>query len=181
MSPAKTIFDAIPLPLVMSLAGPYLAGETAGSATQLAHKLFADDKFSATLDILGEDMEVDDDCEASVIAYQRLVDAVKTNGVPVDRPRQQMSISFKPSMFSTMAPHHSKASQAALEKAFDRIARVVEYGFKNNVAMTLEAEDHRWTNFQLESYFALASAGYTNLGTVLQSRLFRTGKRHRTI
>ncbi len=42
--------------------------------------------------------------------------------------------------------------------------------------MTLEAEDHRWTNFQLESYFALVNAGYSNLGTVLQTRLFRTEK-----
>jgi proline dehydrogenase len=47
---------------------------------------------------------------------------------------------------------------------------------KNNISMTLEAEDHRWANFHLEAYFALINAGYTNLGTVLQTRLFRTEK-----
>jgi len=53
---------------------------------------------------------------------------------------------------------------------------VVDYALKNEINVTLEAEDHRWTNFQLESYFALINAGYANLGTVLQTRLFRTEK-----
>jgi proline dehydrogenase len=75
-----------------------------------------------------------------------------------------------------MAPQPGEASRDALDLAFDRINRVVEYGLKHKVNMTLEAEDHRWTNFQLEAYFALINAGYTNLGTVLQSRLLRTAQ-----
>jgi proline dehydrogenase len=83
---------------------------------------------------------------------------------------------MKPSMFSTMAPQHGADSDRAQEAAFDRITRVVDYALKNEINVTLEAEDHRWTNFQLESYFALINAGYANLGTVLQTRLFRTEK-----
>lgn len=174
--PPKTIFDAIPLGLVMKLAAPYLAGESPDAAIQLAHDIYKSNHFCSTLDILGEDCTTEEDCDGNVAAYHDLVDRAVAHKLSVHEPRQQMTISMKPSMFSTLPPSNSRASQTALEKAFDRITRVVEYAFKNNIAMTLEAEDHRWTNFQLESYFALISAGYTNLGTVLQTRLFRTEK-----
>ena len=173
-APPKTIFDTIPLGLVLSLAKPYLAGESPQQAIRRAHELYTTDKYCSTLDILGEDATNDDDCEASVVAYQTLIDAIKADSLKSPQPREQMSVSMKPSMFSTTFPQANNASKAALEKAFDRIMRVVEYAMKSGVRMTLEAEDHRWTNFHLESYFALVSAGYTNLGTVLQSRLFRT-------
>lgn len=172
----KSIANLLPEKLVLTLAKPYLAGTTQESAIKLAHKIYKEHGFSSTLDILGEDMQNDEDCEASVIGYQRLVDAICENPINCARTRQQTTISFKPSMFSTMTPAPGEASRKALEDAFDRINRVVEYGLKHKVNMTLEAEDHRWTNFQLEAYFALINAGYTNLGTVLQSRLFRTAQ-----
>ncbi len=172
----KSIANLLPERLVLFLAKPYLAGISADQALSLAQKVYEEQGFSSTLDILGEDMQNDDDCEASVVAYQRLVDAIASAPLNCSRARQQITISMKPSMFSTMAPKPGEESRRALDEAFDRINRVVEYGLKNKVNMTLEAEDHRWTNFQLEAYFALINAGYTNLGTVLQSRLFRTAQ-----
>jgi hypothetical protein len=175
-SPAKTIFDAIPLGLVMRLAKPYLAGVSSEEAIDIAHQIYNHDQYASTIDILGEDATSDEDCEATVTAYQRLIDVVKARPIDCQNPHQNMTISMKPSMFSTMAPEHGKQSDRAQEKAFDRITRVVDYALKSKVDMTLEAEDHRWTNFHLEAYFALISAGYTNLGTVLQTRLLRTEK-----
>lgn len=172
----KSIANLLPEQLVLTLASPYLAGQSAEQALIIAHRLYNEHGFSSTLDILGEDMQNDDDCEASVIAYQNLVDSIARDPIKCPRYRQQMTISMKPSMFSTMAPQPGEASRDALDLAFDRINRVVEYGLKHKVNMTLEAEDHRWTNFQLEAYFALINAGYTNLGTVLQSRLLRTAQ-----
>ncbi len=76
--------------------------------------------------------------------------------------------------------HHSSRPRSrqrkSIEAAFDRINKIVDYAFQRGVDTTLEAEDHRWTNFHLESYLALYKAGYKNLGTVIQSRLFRTEK-----
>jgi proline dehydrogenase len=172
----KSIANLLPERLVLALAKPYLAGQSAYQALEMAHNIYNENGFSSTLDILGEDMQNDDDCEASVLAYQNLVDSIAKNPLKCPSNRQQMTISMKPSMFSTMAPKPGEASRGALDLAFDRINRVVEYGLKHKVNMTLEAEDHRWTNFQLEAYFALINAGYTNLGTVLQSRLFRTAQ-----
>ena len=172
----KSIANLLPERLVLTLAKPYLAGRTADQALQVARRIYDETGFSSTLDILGEDMQNDDDCEASVLAYQNLVDSLAAAPLNCARARQQTTISMKPSMFSTMAPKPGDESRRALEDAFDRINRVVEYGLRHKVNMTLEAEDHRWTNFQLEAYFALINAGYTNLGTVLQSRLFRTAQ-----
>jgi len=174
--PPKTIFDSIPVGLVLRLAKPYLAGQSSQEAIDMAHELYAHDRYASTIDILGEDAESDQDCEDTVTAYHRVIDAVKARPLDCENPHQQMTVSMKPSMFSTMAPQHGKHSDMAQEKAFDRLTRVVDYAFKNKVEMTLEAEDHRWTNFHLEAYFALISAGYTNLGTVLQTRLLRTEK-----
>lgn len=169
---ALSVFDTIPISLVLYLAAPYLAGETGDEAIELAHKLMQESKFCSTLDILGEDATDADDCEASVEQYKQLIDAVCAKPVKCDKARQQMTISFKPSMFATTAP--GEGPQKELDEAFDRIRRVTDYAKQKGVNVTLEAEDHRWTSFHLDTYFALVDAGYTNLGTVVQTRLFRT-------
>ncbi len=170
----KTAVDFLPEGLVLTLASPYLAGRSAQDALAIAHRIYEQKHFTTTLDILGEDAHRDQDCENSVQNYLQLVDAVCADPLSAKQPREQMTISFKPSMFSVMAPAPGDESRKALDDAFDRIMRVVDYGAKHKINMTLEAEDHRWTNFQLEAYFALINAGYTNIGTVLQTRLFRT-------
>ncbi len=172
----KSLFDTIPLPLVMFLAKPYLAGQTSADAIKKAHEIYKSRKFTGTLDILGEDATTVEDCERYVTTYMSLVDEVNANQLHATNRRERMTISFKPSMFSTMPPAPGKESEKALEAAFDRINKIVDYAFQRGVDMTLEAEDHRWTNFHLESYFALYKAGYKNLGTVIQSRMFRTEK-----
>ena len=50
-SKLHSIFDTIPIPLVLFLAKPYLAGETAQDALELAQKLFREEQFSSTLEI----------------------------------------------------------------------------------------------------------------------------------
>ncbi|MBS2008374.1 MAG: proline dehydrogenase family protein [Cyanobacteria bacterium SZAS TMP-1] len=174
---AKSIFDTIPIPLVLFLASPYLAGETAQQAIGLAQKLYRENKFSSTLDILGEDMSNDEDCDASVGQYKQLIDAISKNPLPVNETRRQPTVSFKPSMFATSTPasnYKDVPRSADLDKAYHRIESVVEYASLCNVNVTLEAEDHRWADFQLDTYHALIEAGYRNVGTVLQTRLFRT-------
>lgn len=170
----SSMIDRIPVKLVLMLAAPYLAGESPEAAIQLAHKLHAKDRFTSTLDILGEDMESADDCDASVEAYKNLVDLIISNPLPVPTSQEQITISFKPSMFSTSAPKGTGYSDPELDKAFERIKKVTDYAKRLGVNVTLEAEDHRWTDFHLDTYFELVNQGYSNLGTVIQSRLFRT-------
>jgi len=172
-SPTSMI-DKIPVQLVLMLAAPYLAGESPEQAIQLAHKLYTADKYTSTLDILGEDMESAADCDASVEAYKNLVDLIISNPLPVNTLQEQITISFKPSMFATSAPKGNGLSDPNLDKCFDRIKQVTDYAKRLGVNVTLEAEDHRWTDFHLDTYFELINQGYTNLGTVIQTRMFRT-------
>ncbi len=170
----RSLFDMIPVWLVLFLAKPYLAGETAEEALTLARKLYDENQFSVTLDILGEDAAIDADCDASVAHYKHLIDLIAQDPLPVEEWRRQPRVSFKPSMFCPVTPSVGEFRSPVLDRAYNRIESVVEYASTKNVAVTLEAEDHRWTDFQLESYFALIESGYRNVGTVLQSRLFRT-------
>lgn len=157
------------------LAAPYLAGKTADNAISRAHQVFKASRFTSTIDILGEDAVSAEDCDGYVRQYENLIDLVAAAPLPVSRPQEQITISMKPSMFSTVYPPAAVGARAGeLDKAFERIKRVTHYAKSKNVAMTLEAEDHNWTDFHLETYFALIEEGYTNLGTVLQARLFRT-------
>jgi hypothetical protein len=115
--PAKSLFDSIPIPLVLLLASPYLAGQNAEEAISLAQKLYKENKFSSTLDILGEDMSSDDDCDAWVEHYKHLIDAISQSPLPVSETRRQPTVSFKPSMFATTAPIAGQVKSAELDQA----------------------------------------------------------------
>jgi proline dehydrogenase len=172
---ADTSFlDAIPLKMVLWLAAPYLAGHSPQAAINMAHRIYDESKFAATLDILGEDADTVAECDAFVQMYKDLIDGVVAKPIVSDNPRQQMTISIKPSMFCDVIPEGNHQPAKNLDDAYARIRAVCEYAKQRNINLTLEAEDHNWTDFQLSSYFALIDEGYTNLGTVLQSRLFRT-------
>ncbi len=174
-SPASALIDKIPISLVLTLASPYLAGEHPEDAIKLAHSIYDKEGYTSTLDILGEDMDSDQTCDASVGQYKNLVDEIVKNPLPIEKSNShgQLTISLKPSMFSTLAPGESGA-EASLAKAFLRIEEVTAYAKEKALNVTLEAEDHRWTDFHLDTYYKLIEKGYTNLGTVIQSRLFRT-------
>jgi proline dehydrogenase len=166
----------IPLPLVLKLAAPYLAGETPEEAVQAARKEFELYKFSSNIDVLGENSTSPEQCEVMVEHYKHLIDILAATRLNTSETRRDLTISLKPSMFSTAEPKSDNSSKKQLDAAFERIGNVAEYAFKHSIGLTIEAENHSWTNFQLECYFALIHAGYSNLGTVLQSRLLRTEK-----
>lgn len=175
-SAASAMIDKIPIALVLSLASPYLAGQKPEEAIELAHKIRSQSGYTSTLDILGEDMDSDLTCDASVEQYKKLADAICANPINVEiveDNHEQLTISLKPSMFSTKAPGEAGA-EAELAKAASRIEAVTAYAQEKGLNVTLEAEDHRWTDFHLDTYFNLIEKGLTNLGTVIQTRLFRT-------
>jgi proline dehydrogenase len=173
--PNPSLVDTLPLPLVLWLAKPYLAGKTLDDAVRKAQELWKQSRFTSTIDILGEDCTNERDCDNFVEAYRKAIDAVAANQLPGASDVQRATISFKPSMFSTVVPTATTANRdEQLADAYYRIKTVVDYGRQRGVRMTIEAEDHNWTDFQLNTYFSLLNEGYDNLGTVLQSRLFRT-------
>ena len=170
------IIDHIPGPVVFALASPYLAGTTGSTAIEFAHQQYQQAKMSSTLDILGESSITAEQCDQAVDKYLNLLDEVYANPLPVNMPMQQISVSLKPSTFSTTTPSFpgNNALQSELDDAYSRIESIAVHAQKLGINITIEAEEHTWTDFQLDCYFSLVQKGYLNLGTVLQSRLFRT-------
>jgi len=170
------LVEYLPTKVVLWLAGPYLAGWDSNQAISTAQKIWRENNFAGTLDVLGEQASTNEQCEYYVRTYFDLIEQLTKYPLPVTTPRYQLTISFKPSMFC-VAPFPDKLPEPQnLDEAFVRITKVVDYASKHSLQMTLEAESHLWTDFHLDSYFALLAAGYNNLGTVLQTRLFRTRK-----
>lgn len=172
-----SVVDALPLSLVLWLARPYLAGQTADDAISLAHEIYGKHRFASTIDILGEESRNEDDCEKAVIAYRQLIDGIAAKKIVVSgnhAQNAQMTVSIKPSMFTVVDEVGGNLERKNLDKGYERIETLVAYAKSKQINMTLEAEDHRWTDFHLDTYIALISKGFNNLGTVLQSRLFRT-------
>ncbi len=171
----NSMIDTLPIKLVMLLAAPYLAGRTAGEALAKAHKIYKENRFSSTIDILGEDARVNDDCDRSVESYKNLIDLIAAKPIEVSDPLKQITVSFKPSMFSIVSPASTDPQkQKHLDLAYERIESIVKHALDKNLRVTLEAEDHSWTDFHLDTYEALINKGFLNCGTVIQSRLFRT-------
>lgn len=168
-----SIIDSMPAWLVMAMASPYIAGRSAQDAISRAHELYKQFRFTSTVDILGEDASNTEDCERSVRQYCQLIDLIAAQPLPCRTHAEQITVSFKPSMFSVEIPQ-GKPWSKALDEAYARIETIVSYAQNRGIRVTLEAEDYRWTDFHLDTYFSLINAGYTNAGTVLQSRLFRT-------
>jgi len=175
-SSVSSIFDRLPPKVILSLAAPYLAGKNASQAIKTAQKIFAQDRFCGTLDILGENATSEEECQGFTKMFLQLIDTVSVNKLPTSVSRGQLSVSMKPSMFSVSPSAQDSKAQTHLKEAFDRIATVVAYAKKNNVQITLEAEDRHWTDFHLRTYFTLIEEGYDNIGTVLQTRLYRTSQ-----
>lgn len=175
-APAQlSIVDTLPIKVVMMLAAPYLAGKTADDALAKAQKVYKESRFASTIDILGEDARVDEDCDQSVENYKRLLDLVAKSPLPCSKQREQITVSFKPSMFSIISPASSSSDkQKHLDRAYERIESIVAHAQAKKINVTLEAEDHTWADFHLGTYFALIEKGFLNCGTVIQSRLFRT-------
>lgn len=118
---------------------------------------------------------VDSDCDGAVESYVQLIDLLAANQIPGAGALQQPSVSFKPSMFSTCTPASASSDkQTHLDRAYERMERIARHAQSKQIRITVEAEDHIWTDYFLDAYVALINAGYGNCGTVLQSRLFRT-------
>jgi len=115
-----------------------------------------------TLDLLGEDVTTDAQVRANVEIYEALVDTFASDARFADK-KTRPSISLKPSAFTTGHRDLVRAPITALaERAHER-----------GVALTIDMEDHHWTDLTIGLSVSLFERGF-DVGTVLQTRLHRT-------
>lgn len=152
----KFIVNLAPSPLVKLFAGPYVAGDSIQAAIDASRKFWEDRHLCSTIDLLGEELESDDDVQYTVGVYERLIDGLGS--------QEYATISLKPTQLG---------SHRGTEHCLKIIEGIVAHAEKQDIKVTLDMEDHPYTDMTLDIFRALIK-DHPAFGTVLQSRLFRT-------
>jgi len=152
----KFAVSLAPTPLVKLFASPYVAGDSIAAAVDAAQKLWDERRVCSTIDMLGEELESDEEVQYSVDVYETLIDALGS--------QDYATISLKPTQLG---------SHRGMENCQKIIEGIVRRAEKYNIKVTLDMEDNSFTDMTLDIFRAL-NKDHPTFGTVLQSRLFRT-------
>lgn len=152
----KFIINLAPTPLVKIFASPYVAGDSIEAAVGAARTFWKERHVCSTIDLLGEEIEVDEEVQYTVGVYERLIESLGT--------QEFATLSLKPTQLG---------SHRGTEHCQKVIEGIVKKADEYNIKVTLDMEDHTLTDLTLDIFRALVS-DFPTFGTVLQSRLFRT-------
>jgi proline dehydrogenase len=156
MSLKNSIINLAPTPLVKLFASPYVAGDSIEAATEAAQKFWAERKVCSTIDLLGEELESDEEVRYTVDVYKRLIETLG--------PQEYATISLKPTQLG---------SHRSTEHCQNTIEEIINHAERHSIPVTLDMEDHTFIDMTLDIFRALQSK-HPTFGTVLQSRMFRT-------
>ena len=152
----KTVVNLIPAPLVRVFASPYVSGDSLDKGLAVADRMFEEKGIRTTLDVLGEAEQTEAKVRKAVDNYLRALERV--------RERAHCTLSIKPGHFGFyVSPDLCRRNIEEMAAACQAAGR----------GLTVDMEDTDLTDFTLEVYRSLKPK-YPILGTVLQSRLYRT-------
>ena len=107
---------------------------------------------------MGEEITNLEEADFFVDEYHRALNAIVAEGMDAN-------ISVKPTAVGLLIDE---------KKALENIENITSVAAKNNIFVRLDMEDHRVTQSTIDIVTEMHDRGLTNIGTVLQSRLFRT-------
>ena len=157
MTLKRNLLNLLPTPLVWIIARPYVAGDSMQKALDKADQLWTEKKIMSTIDLLGEDVKTTDEVELMVQIYLTLLDNLKDKA-------EYVSVSLKPTALGL------NFSEDLCNK---NLARILDKTNQYNIAVTIDMENAPYTEKTLEIYRRFRPK-YNKVGTVLQTRLFRT-------
>ncbi len=169
-----SLIKILPDPFIKIFAKPYIGGDSEEQVINYSVEIYKDN-FLATLDALGEDVKSQNDINRFVNIYLDLARKISQLKV-FPNNYEQPSISLKPSCFVIVEKNENGSLKESMdwEGCYQNIHKICNYAREQNVRVTVEMEDSHWTDFTLKTYFRLIDAGLDNVGTVLQTRLFRS-------
>ena len=153
---SRRLIERLPDRLVLAFARPYVAGPSLDDALRRADELWEQRRLRSTLDVLGEQVSTVEAARRARDSYLRAADAVAS--------RPYVSLSAKPSHLG-----HGVSPELAAEQFRALAERAAAHG----TALTIDMEDTDLTDATLDLYRRL-KPDFPLLGTVLQTRLFRT-------
>lgn len=135
----------------------YVAGEKISEAIAVMKKL-SNEGACFTVDVLGEEITNLDEAEFFIKEYHNLIDAIIAEDLDAN-------LSIKPTAFGLLINR---------EKGLQNIQELLVKAKESGIFVRLDMEDHRATDDTIEVCLAMHEKGLTNIGVVLQGRLFRT-------
>lgn len=135
----------------------YVAGSTLEDAVGIMKRLSAEGA-CFTIDVLGEEITSIAEAQYFLDEYVRVVDAITEH-------KLDANLSIKPTAFGLLVD--KKQGMVNIEK-------IVRMAHERDMFVRLDMEDHRVTTDTIQVVLDLHKQGLTNVGTVLQGRLFRT-------
>jgi proline dehydrogenase len=151
------ITKRMPRFLVAGVSRRYVAGKDIESAVKVMKKLSGEGA-CFTVDVLGEEITTLDEAQFFIDEYNRVLDAIIDNDLDA-------TLSIKPTALGLLIDQ---------KKAYKNIERLLEIAQRNEIYVRLDMEDHRVTQSTIDIILHMHEKGFQNIGTVLQSRLFRT-------
>lgn len=141
-------------------ASRFVAGETLERALEVVRDL-NQRGIIVTLDHLGEGVHEEAVARQMCQAYLELLDGIVASGV-------NSNVSLKPTQMGL-----SFDRKLTEENILAIVQRAKE---RNNNFVRIDMEDTPYTDATLEIYYTLRKMGYDNVGTVIQSYLYRSDK-----
>ena len=135
----------------------YVAGPELSDAVEIMKRLSGEGT-CFTIDVLGEEITSMDEAQFFYDEYVRVIEAIHAG-------QFDANLSIKPTAFGLLIDR---------DKGMGNIRKLVELASKNDMFVRLDMEDHRVTTDTIQVVKDLHSEGLTNVGTVIQGRLFRS-------
>jgi proline dehydrogenase len=151
------LLPAVPKPVVQLFSARYIAGPSLDDAVRVVTRLNAAGKM-ATIDVLGEEVEREEDSRTIALAYQHVFDEIEREHLDSNVSVKLTALGLGLSYELCRANLEDVVRQAAEDRNFVRI----------------DMEDSSTTDDTLRLYRELREAGHVNVGVVLQAYLKRT-------
>ena len=135
----------------------YVAGPNIENAVEIMKRLSKEDA-CFTVDVLGEEISSIEEAQFFIDEYMKVIEAITANNLDAN-------LSIKPTAFGLLIDE---------QIGMDNIEKLVRTAHTHNLFVRLDMEDHRVTSSTIQAVINLHKRGLTNVGTVLQGRLFRT-------
>lgn len=135
----------------------YVAGATLDDAVTIMKRLSSEGA-CFTIDVLGEEISTLDEAQYFFDEYVRAIEAIQQHGLDAN-------LSIKPTAFGLLIDE---------EAGMNNMRKLVKMAAEHEMFVRLDMEDHRVTSATIKAVVDLHSEGLTNVGTVLQGRLFRS-------
>ena len=151
------MLPGVPKPIVRKISSRYIAGPTVEDACRVVSGLNERGKM-ATIDVLGEEHDSEEEARAVVRAYDDVFDIIEERELDSNVSVKLTALGFK----------------LSYELCLENAETVVGHAAESGNFVRIDMEDSSCTTDTLRIYRDLRERGHDNVGVVLQARLRRT-------